>query len=547
MEFKHPYEELKSRAERTPNRDAYGYLKLGSQVYTEFQFLTCLEVFDRVKKYGTYFRSLGLKKGDRLAILSKNRVEWIISDWAAIACGIVTVPLYPQSTDEEINFILEEANVKLLVSDQKRKEFKVQNATFSEIEEAITSLSPEFEPDLLPADEVVSIIYTSGTSGHPKGVLHTAESFWLATKVAKETMYYSSYDHLVSYLPLSHVVERMFVEFGTLYTGATAYFVDRVEKVTHYLPQIRPTIFFSVPRIWDMMNAKIERELGQKAIFAKMPKLMKKLVINPLVKKKLGFDRVRFFISGAAKLHADTFEAMKNLGIHIHEAYGLTETLCISTMNTPRSSKRGSVGQIHKDFVDLKIASDGEILLKAGFHFKGYYKRPEETAAAIQDGWFHTGDVGEVDEEGFLTITDRKKDIFKTSNGKYVSPLPIEGLLKKHPSIQEVMVIGDGRDHCVAVASCDKETSNEEDLAKLLDSTNAGLPPHEQIKSLGCVFEAWTTESGELTPSQKLKRKVVLTKLKDQIDQLYVDRAKIKFFSPQVMREGESRAYSSVQ
>lgn len=234
-------------------------------------------------------------------------------------------------------------------------------------------------------------------------------------------------------------------------------------------------------------------------------------------------------MSGAAKLHKETFDGMKEWGIHIHEAYGLTETLCITTMNFPGKSKVRSVGPAQPG-VQIRIESDGEISLKAPFHFTGYYKRPEINAEVLKDGWFYTGDIGELDGDGFLAITDRKKDIFKTSNGKYVSPLHIEGLLKVHPAIHECMVIGDGRAHCVAVASCDKEFASEDELIKLLDKVNSKLPPHEQVKALGYSFDAWTTESGELTPSQKLKRKVVTQKLGPMIDGLYVNRQKVKFF-----------------
>jgi len=196
--------------------------------------------------------------------------------------------------------------------------------------------------------------------------------------------------------------------------------------------------------------------------------------------------------------------------------------------------------------VGAKIQDDGEICLKADFHFKGYYKRPNMNAEVLKEGWFHTGDIGHVDEEGFLHITDRKKDIFKTSNGKYISPLPIEGMLKAHPAINEVMVIGDGKDHCVAFASVSEDLANETDLVAHLDGVNSKLPPHEQIKSLGCCLATWSTETGELTPSQKLKRKVVIDRHSEDIKSLYADRKKIMMFQAMDKRGDFANADSRV-
>jgi long-chain acyl-CoA synthetase len=307
--------------------------------------------------------------------------------------------------------------------------------------------------------------------------------------------------------------------------------------------------FMTVPRIWDLMRFKIERELdaqAQSAVFKYTPELLKRIFLRRIIRKKLGFEMTRYFASGAAKLNLETAEKFRSWGIQIHEGYGLTETLCISTINPPGYCRLGTVGKIYPG-VSLRIASDGEVCLKAPFHFLGYYQQPELTSQVLRDGWFHTGDIGVMDEKGCLRITDRKKDLFKTTNGKYVAPLAIEIKLKGRAGIREAMVIGDGRPHCVALVSMDLAIMNEADLLRWVDEINKSLPPHEQVRTVGYVTESWTVDSGEMTPSLKLKRRIILDRYEKQIEELFENRSRVRFVgSTSLKTENELSAHLSV-
>ncbi|MDB5039261.1 MAG: Long-chain-fatty-acid--CoA ligase FadD15, partial [Bacteriovoracaceae bacterium] len=257
----HPYEVLKNRQEKQGSKRAIGVLRLGEKTQDDFIFLNWREVFDRLQKCGVFLQSLGLKKGDRIAILGRNSFEWLLIDWAAMATGLVTVPLYPQSPLEEIRYILNESEVKILFTEQIIPELSILQISFLEIEKTHLNSIEQFNPDLLESDEIASIIYTSGTSGKPKGVMHTTRNFFEAVRTAAPCIRLSEKDRLLSYLPLSHVAERILIEFGCLYTGAEVYIIDRVERLMNFLPKARPTIFFAVPRVWDTIRFRIEKEL----------------------------------------------------------------------------------------------------------------------------------------------------------------------------------------------------------------------------------------------------------------------------------------------
>jgi long-chain acyl-CoA synthetase len=255
-----------------------------------------------------------------------------------------------------------------------------------------------------------------------------------------------------------------------------------------------------------------------------------------MIKRKLGFSRTRAFYSGAAKLHHETADYMSKLGIKIAELYGLTETMGLSLYNEARAPVRGSVGRAFPG-VDLRLAEDGEICLRAPYHFLGYFKKPEMTAEVLREGWFYTGDIGEKSPEGFVKITDRKKDIFKTASGKYVAPLPIETLLKAHPAIKEVMVVGENKPHCVALACVESTLAQTEELLAHLEKVNAHLAIHEKIKTIGCMTRMWSVDQGELTPTLKLKRKQILKHYGDVIEELFETRSPIQMLDDDEKRK----------
>ena len=549
----HPYVALRRLSKSFPDRVAFSFYKIGNQSFEKPLSLTWKQVFDRVLCYRQFLFNLGLKRGDRIALKGHNGPEWILLDWASMISGLVTVPLYNASPDSEISVILEESEAKYIFVDQIQSFVSIPQIDFAAVEAGSGLLSPDktWEPFEDP-DGIATIIYTSGTQGKPKGVVHTfrnlSESFLRANEIAKMT----ENDRMISYLPLSHVAERVLVGLGSLYSGAHIVFLDRVERLAHALPQIRPTVFLAVPRVWDMFRFKIERELQQNKILQErlslVPGLVKNWLVGKLVRRKIGLDKSRLNLSGAAKLGAETMMALQKLGIKIHECYGLTETLCVSTVTRPGKIVMGSCGRTYRG-VDCRIEGDGEILLRAGFHFKGYYKEPALTAEVLTDGWFRTGDIGHLDNDGNLFITDRKKNLFKTSGGKYVAPLVGETLLKSHPSVREALVIGEERPHCIALLNVDMTQTSEDDLRRLMERVNSKLPAHEHIKTIGVVAKAWTVDSGELTASYKLKRKVILEKYREAIEQLYETRAKVVLVGEtQTFEEGLSkRAHFSVK
>jgi len=545
-----PLQVLRDRAKRRGRQFATGFLRIGNPEYEgdRFYTLTWSDICNRVEKYALYLQSIGLKAGDRIAIHSKNRVEWVLLDWAAISAGFVTVPVYAQSHIDELKYILKESETKILFVENQIQDLSCRQISFAELEVQAQPMTGTFYlPEGRSPNEIISISYTSGTSGVPKGVMHSLRNFYEGITRANEVVKIRQSDVLLSYLPLSHVVERSLVEFGSLYIGASVYYLDRVEKLSQFLPKVRPTIFAAVPRIWDMIRGRIERELDQPDLqqrLQKIPFFLRGFLVRRFLRQRLGFSRARLLLSGAAKLRVETIAKMKELGMPIIQGYGLTETLPVTAVVPTKSAKEKSDGSVGKAFrgVEIRIEKDGEVCLRAPFMFKGYSQHPELTAEVLsQDGWFSTGDIGHLDEYGNLYITDRKKNLFKATNGKYIAPLPIENLLRENPAIREVIVIGEDRPHCIAVASIDEKFFSESAFLDFLDRVNSKLASHEQVKSVGCMKNSWSTESGELTPTQKVKRKVVMQKYASEIDQLYSSRSRVRVFDQQDMKEREVR------
>lgn len=516
------------------DRPAYSVQKLGDLQYEDFQTFTWAEVVERACQYAHFLRSLGLKPGDKVALKGYNGIEWVLLDYAILGCGMVSVPLFQNAHPDEVAFILQEAEVVCLFCDKKDPSLNVRQVSFSEVENQMRSFPKEFLWHASSPGDLATIIYTSGTLGQPKGVMHTLGNLSEAICRANSRAFIQAKDILLSYLPLSHVAERMLIEYGSLYTGAQVYFIDKVERITGALPRVRPTYFFAVPRIWDMIRFRLDKELRSNELLQQrlkiIPKFLRPMILGYFIRRKLGLDRVKACFSGAAKLSAEASRDLSRFGIRVHEAYGLTETLCVSTLSEIGRPVPGSCGQAYEG-VEIKIADDGEICLRANFHFKGYFKHHELTAEVLEDGWFKTGDMGHVDSTGNLFITDRKKNLFKSSNGKYIAPLVGENLLKSHPALHEALVLGENQPFCVALVQLGPlaEVSDAE-LKSLLEAVNYRLAAHEQIKVLGVLADRWSVETGELTASLKVRRKVVLEKYRSEIQQLFDSRATIVRF-----------------
>ena len=539
---------------------------------------------------------LGFKKGDKLIILSENRPEWVMTDLATICQGGLTVPIYTSLTASQVEYIIQDSDASVVVVSNKEQREKIEAIrndlskvkhylTFEEdkipgfinfeylqelgrqravekpelFEELVTSVSPEDE---------ASLIYTSGTTGQPKGVILTHRNFISNVKTCVSLFDITSRDTVLSFLPLSHVLERM-VMFAYLYAGTTIGFAESVDTVAQNLLEVRPNIMVSVPRVFEKIYARVMDNVLtsstlKRKIFFWAYKVGKKYAQKDLTKEKISLGlrlkrkiahqlvfskiiertggRVRFFISGGAPLSKDIAEFFYALGLIIYEGYGLTETAPVLTVNQPGAVKFGTVGKPIPE-VEIKIAPDGEILARGPNVMKGYYKRESETREVFEGGWFHTGDIGYLDEDGFLVITDRKKDLIVTSGGKNVAPQPIENLLKTSPYISTVVVIGDRRRFISALVVPNfekleelarnlgiqyadrKELVGKEEIIKFIqseiDRATSGLASYERIKKIALLDRDLEIEKGEITPTLKVRRAAVENRYRELIDRLY--------------------------
>jgi long-chain acyl-CoA synthetase len=551
----------------------------------------------RVRHLSLGLADFGLTPGEKLVILSENRPEWTITDFAVLCAGGITVPIYTSLMPEQIKYIINDSDARIVVVSNRDLWLKVDAVrselrnvhhfvlideegpqgmmTLSEVMargKTIADKNPDlFEKRALAVkpDDMASIIYTSGTTGTPKGVMLTHGNFVSNSKALDAVTEFAAKDVILSFLPLSHVLERM-TTFSFLYKGASIYYAESIETVAENLLEARPTIMISVPRLFDKIYAKVmdnvlegsglkrkiffwALKVGKKygarkirhqpipAWLAFRRNLAAKLVYGKILEKTGG--RVHFFVSGGAPLSADVAEFFYAIGITILEGYGLTETSPVLACNTFDKMKFGSVGPTVPG-VEVKIAPDGEVLAKGPNVMKGYYKKPQETAEAFEDGWFKTGDIGHFDEEGFLVITDRKKDILVTAGGKNVAPQPIENLLKTDPYIGTAVVVGGGRkfisalivpnfDKLEAYAKAKgipfgsrKELVESEEIRSFMlaevNRTTPNLASYERIKKVVLLEKDFDPDT-ELTPSLKVKRHIVEKAFKPLIDLLYKD------------------------
>jgi long-chain acyl-CoA synthetase len=551
----------------------------------------------RVRHLSLGLADLGLGPGEKLVIFSENRPEWTITDFAVLCAGAVTVPIYTSLMPEQVKYIINDSDARIVVCSNRDLWLKVEAVRaelrnvhhFILIDEegpqGVVSLSEvmgrgktiaDQDPGLFekralavkPGD-VASIIYTSGTTGIPKGVMLTHGNFVSNSKALDAVTEFSVKDVILSFLPLSHVLERM-TTFSWIYKGASIYYAESIETVAENLLEVRPTIMISVPRLFDKIYAKVmdniltQPPLKRKIFFwavgvgkkygarkirhqpipwglGLQRKIAAKLVFGKIVEKTGG--RAHFFVSGGAPLSADVAEFFYAIGLTILEGYGLTETSPVLTCNTFDKMKFGAVGPPVPG-VEIKIAPDGEILAKGPNVMKGYYKKEQETREAFEGGWLHTGDIGRLDEEGFLVITDRKKDILVTAGGKNVSPQPIENQLKTNPYVQSAVVVGGGRKFISALivpdfvkleayarakgipfASRKELVEREEIRSFMLAEVNRATPnlaSYERIKKIVLLDRDFDADT-ELTPSLKVKRHIVEKVFKPLIDLLYKD------------------------
>jgi long-chain acyl-CoA synthetase len=561
-----------------------------------YQPISTQDFADSVKCFSLGLKDLGLNAGDKMVILSDSKAEWVMADIGNLCQGGVTVPIYTSLMPEQIKYIINDSDSKIVVfSDslqwQKLKAIKdeLKNVThyitflpeapegaltFARVMERGKKLAQE-NPGLfekmtqqVKPDDLASIIYTSGTTGIPKGVMLTHSNFISNVKATASVIEFSEKDTVLSFLPLSHVLERM-VTFTYLYKGCTIGYAESMDTVAENLLEVRPHIMVNVPRVLEKIYSKVmdnvlrssalkrkiffwavkvgrefaRRKLNREPIPGILQfkrNLAHKLVYSKIIEKTGG--RVRFFVSGGAPLSKDIAEFFYAMGLVVLEGYGLTETSPVIAVNTFDNLKFGAVGKLIPD-VEVKIAEDGEILTKGPNVMKGYYKKEDETKEAFKEGWFRTGDIGHLDEEGFLVITDRKKDLIVTSGGKNVAPQPIENLLKLSPYVSNAVVLGDRKRFISAlvVPNFDKlkeyaKTNNipfetNSDLTRTeqvlnfmereIDRFTPNLASYEKVKKIALLDRDFEIEKGEMTPTLKVKRNIVEEKYKGIIDALY--------------------------
>lgn len=499
----------------------------GGQVET----LTWADVGHQARCAAHWLRARELPPGSHIALISKNCAHWIIADLAIWMAGHVSVPLYPNLTAESVAQVLTHSDSVLAFIGKlddwpgMSKGIPAGLLTISlplhppgefDCSWADLQQSSPIQDDPRPsAEQLATIIYTSGTTGLPKGVMHSFANLGFATTHGTQLFGLNENDRLLSYLPLCHVAERMFVELASIYTGQTVFFAESLETFITDLKRARPTAMFGVPRIW------IKFQMG---VYSKIPaKRLDFLLGLPFIGKRvgrkvlagLGLDALRVALSGAAPVPQTLLAWYQKLGLDVLEVYGMTEGCGYSHICLPGQYRQGWIGKPCPQ-VEVRIDESGEVQVRSQATMLGYFKEPQKTAETITvDGFLRTGDKGEQDSEGRLRLTGRLKEIFKTSKGKYVAPAPIENRLAVHSRIEQVCVVGDGLS--APLGLCVLSTVNQEEgraslhssLEKLLEEVNAALDKHERLRRLVVVKDSWAVENGFLTPTLKIKRNVI--------------------------------------
>lgn len=588
-----------NRVATSPSHEAFRYIRPGNG--DEWVSVTWSEAGDRVRNLAAGLISLGVQAEQRVALASATRYEWVLADLAVMCAGAATTTVYPTTTAPDVAYIVANSGSRVVIAEDDSQLAKLRDnrteltdvekvvlidgtpgegddwvITFEQLHDLGAELLAEKPEavneriDAIKPDDLATLIYTSGTTGKPKGV-RLPHSAWTYVAAAIDSTGLLDPDDLqYLWLPLSHVFGKVLLVLPLQIGFATA--VDgRVDKIVENLAVVRPTFMGAAPRIFEKAYARIvstvHEEGGVKAkIFdwaigvglavsrakqaGKSPSLFESVqhaiadrLVYSTIRERFG-GRLKFFISGSAALNRDVAQWFDAVGIKVLEGYGLSETSAASFVNRPSAYRFGTVGWAIPG-TETKIGEDGEILIKGPGVMSGYHENPEATAEALtEDGWFRTGDIGEIDEDGYLRITDRKKDMFKTSNGKYVAPSAVASTFKGIcPYVGELIVDGEGKSYCVALISLDAEAIGEwakhhgmgdksfSEIAQAqetrnliggyVEELNAGLNRWEQIKKFRILDRELTVENGEITPSMKLKRKVVMNNFSDELQDLY--------------------------
>jgi long-chain acyl-CoA synthetase len=564
--------------------------------FGQWQPISSDQIYQRVRALAAAFLSWGAKKGDRIALIGENRWEWAVTDFATLAIGAADVPIYPTLTGEQMAVLIRDAGCRIAVVSTRQQFDKLNSvraqtglvrvvmmdapapdgaidlggllagadAHGSERDPAFDAMTAAAKPE-----DLATLIYTSGTTGEPKGVALTHGNIASNQNYCVAGYSFDSTDACISFLPLSHITARA-LDYVMYNCGAQIAYCSQFDRLPQAMREVRPTVIVGVPRVYEKIRQAVEQKSSASAVkkrilvwalsvgsgqadavySGRQPnslawKLAQKLVYAK-VREAFG-GRVRNFISGGAPLGMDTARWFASVGIALWEGYGLTETSPVIALNSPRKQRMGSVGMPMPN-LELKLAGDGELLVRGPSVFSGYWQKPQATAECIDaEGWFRTGDIARIDEDGFLFITDRKKELLKTSGGKLVAPQPIENKLKNSVFVAQAALVGDKHKFISVLISPNfpalEEWARREGVeaisraalvadsrvtalyGALVSEVNAGLASFESVKRFRIVAEEWAQESGELTPSMKLKRRVITERYASVIGELYADEA----------------------
>ncbi|MCP5261237.1 MAG: AMP-binding protein [Rhodoferax sp.] len=495
------------------------------------------QVADEVRRMASYLQDQGWEPGTKVAILSKNCAWWMMSDLAIWMAGHVSVPLYPTLAADTVRQILTHSEARACFIGKLDGWEHMKPGVPDGMPCLAYPLSPDDAIKAYPgwdgicrdnkplpgkpvraADELATLIYTSGTTGMPKGVMHSFGNFAWALDAGLRRLPMGPDDRMLSYLPLAHVVERVLVEHGWLRTGMQVFFAESLDTFAADLQRARPTIFFSVPRLW----VKFQQGVHHKMPPAKLNRLLSIPILGGIVRRKvlkaLGLDQCRIAAGGAAPMPIALLQWYSRLGLHINEGYGMTENLAVSHITEPGKNQQGSVGPAYDGVEHRLDPQTGEIQMRSPALMLGYYKEPGKTREVMtEDGWLRTGDKGRIDDHGVLYITGRVKDLFKTGKGKYVAPAPIEDKLVMHDAVEACVVTGAnlgqplgivmlGAEHMARMSDAGVRRELEQSLAEHLGRINATLDPHERLQCVVVATTAWTVENDVITPTFKVKR-----------------------------------------
>jgi long-chain acyl-CoA synthetase len=585
-------EKIRGWAEKSPERPALYGRHAGRFVPRSWR-----AYWTNVRTVGRALMALGHRPGEAVALAGRNRPEWLESQFGIMAVQGAPAAIYATNTAEQTAYVVRHSRSRLAIMEDAGQYEKLasQRGSLGALERVILwddvpgrdrdwtltweeflALAPRTpEADLearlaaTDPDATAFLCYTSGTTGEAKGVMLSNANLVFMARVLCERFGLSR-ERVLSYLPLCHMAEQLFTNLIQLETGGEVFFCEEIAKLRDYLPEVRPTIFLGVPRVWEKLESALrarlaeasglKRRLAAWALATELRcfrhevetgrpadplarRLANRLVISK-VKEKLGLDRVRLAGTGAAPISVRTLEFFASLGVRICEGYGMSETSALLTTVLPDRPRFGTVGRPFPG-IEIKIAEDGEILARGPNLTRGYLYDEAKTEELWAGGWLHTGDIGQIDEEGNLRITDRKKDLFKTSGGKYVAPQAIEALLKRIPGVSQAVAIGDGRKYITALLTIDAEAApkvaaelgiapadpaalaNDErfraHIERAVAAVNEGLARYEQVKRFALLPHDFSVAGGEMTPTLKIKRKVVTRKYAAEIEALYAD------------------------